>query len=91
MVEKCRAEKSGVEVSLNLKNAWLKSLGLKALRLKLGVEKSGIEMSFNRHYNMRCKALVPNQKVTIFYWWQCITQRIGGPSVVPQIEPQLTS
>ena len=29
------------------KNSWLKSLGLKSLGFKLGVEKSGLEMSFN--------------------------------------------
>ena len=44
-------EKSGVEkflLALGLKSSWLKSLGLKGLGLKLGVEKSGVEMSFNR-------------------------------------------
>ena len=43
-------EKSGVEkllFDLGLKGSWLKSLGLKGLGLKLGVEKSGVEMSFN--------------------------------------------
>ena len=35
-------EKSG------LKSSWLKSLGLKGPGLKLGVEKSWVEMSFNR-------------------------------------------
>ena len=43
-------EKSGVEkflLALGLKSSWLKSLGLKGLGLKLGVEKSGVEMSFN--------------------------------------------
>ena len=30
-----------------LESSWLKSLGLKGLGLKLGVEKSGVEMSFN--------------------------------------------
>ena len=30
------------------KTSWLKSLGLKDLGLKLEVEKSGVEMSFNR-------------------------------------------
>ena len=34
--------------SQGLKSSWLKSLGLKGLELKLGVEKSGVEMSFNR-------------------------------------------
>ena len=35
--------------SLGLKNSWLKSLGLKGPGLKLGVEKSGVEMSFNQY------------------------------------------
>ena len=34
--------------SLGLKSSWLKSLGLKDLGLKVGVEKSRVEMSFNR-------------------------------------------
>ena len=34
--------------SPGLESSWLKSLGLKGLGLKLGVEKSGVEMSFNR-------------------------------------------
>ena len=34
--------------SLGLKSSWLKSPGLKVLGLKLGVEKSWVEMSFNR-------------------------------------------
>ena len=33
--------------SPGLKISWLKSLGLKGLGLKLGVEKSRVEMSFN--------------------------------------------
>ena len=33
--------------SLGLKSSWLKSLGLKGPGLTLGVEKSGVEMSFN--------------------------------------------
>ena len=43
-------EKSGVEkflLALGLKSSWLKCPGLKGLGLKLGVEKSGVEMSFN--------------------------------------------
>ena len=43
-------EKSGVEkflLALGLKSSRLKSPGLKGLELKLGVEKSGVEMSFN--------------------------------------------
>ena len=32
--------------SLGWKSSWLKSLGLKGPGLKLGVEKSGVEMSF---------------------------------------------
>ena len=34
--------------SLGLKNSWLKSLGLEGPGLKLGVSKSGVEMSFYR-------------------------------------------
>ena len=34
--------------SPGLKSSWLKSPGLKGLGLKLGVEKSRVEMSFNR-------------------------------------------
>ena len=41
MVEKTGVEKSGVGSS------WFKSPGLKGLGLKLGVEKSRVEMSFN--------------------------------------------
>ena len=44
-------EKSGVEkclFALGLKCSWLKSPALKGLGLKLGVEKSGVEMSFNQ-------------------------------------------
>jgi hypothetical protein len=33
---------------LGLESSWLKSPRLKGLGLKLGVEKSGVEMSFNR-------------------------------------------
>ena len=33
--------------SPGLKSSWLKNLGLKGLGLKLGVEKSGVEISFN--------------------------------------------
>ena len=33
----------------NNEKSWLKSLGLKGPVLKLGVEKSGVEMSFNHH------------------------------------------
>ena len=51
MIEKSGVEKSGLR-SLGLKSpglesSWLKSPGLKGLGLKLGVEKSGVEMSFN--------------------------------------------
>ena len=42
MVQKLMVEKSGVEKFLS------KSLGLKGPGLKLGVEKSEVEMSFNR-------------------------------------------
>jgi hypothetical protein len=34
--------------SPGLESSWLKSPGLKGLGLKLGVEKSGVEMSFNQ-------------------------------------------
>ena len=34
--------------SPGLESSWLKNLGLKGLGLKLGVEKSGVEMSFNQ-------------------------------------------
>ena len=37
--------------SPGLKNSWLKSLGLKGPGLKLGVEKSGVEMSFNLDFD----------------------------------------
>ena len=43
-------EKSGVEkflFALGLKSSWLKNPGLKGLGLKVGVEKSRVEMSFN--------------------------------------------
>ena len=35
--------------SPGLESSWLKSPGLKGLGLKLWVEKSGVEMSFNQH------------------------------------------
>ena len=35
--------------SPGLKSSRFKNLGLKGLGLKLGVEKSGVEMSFNHH------------------------------------------
>ena len=38
--------------SPGLESSWLRSLGLKGLGLKLGVEKSGVEISFN-HANCR--------------------------------------
>ena len=38
---------------LGLVSSWLKNLGLKGLGLKLGVEKSGVEMSFN-HMTALC-------------------------------------
>ena len=41
MVEKSRVEKTGVG-KFTVEKSWLKGLGL-----KLGVEKSGVEMSFN--------------------------------------------
>ena len=34
--------------SPGLESSWFKNLGLKGPGLKLGVEKSGVEMSFNR-------------------------------------------
>ena len=50
--------------SPGLESSWLKSLGLKGLGLKFGVEKSGVEMSFNRHFyidiNYMDRALMPN-------------------------------
>ena len=54
-VEKFMVEKSGVEkflFALGLKRSWLKSPGLKGLGLKLGVEKSGVDMSFNHFFKM---------------------------------------
>ena len=38
--------------SLGLESSWLKSPGLKGLGLKLGVEKPGVEMSFNLHFHL---------------------------------------
>ena len=46
MVEKSEVEK--FLLALGLKSSWLKSPGLKGLGLKLRVEKSGVEMSFNQ-------------------------------------------
>jgi hypothetical protein len=46
-VDKFMVEVSGLK-SLALESSRLKSPGLKGLVLKLGVEKSGVEMSFNR-------------------------------------------
>ena len=36
-----------------LESSWLKSLGLKGLGLKLGVEKSGVEISFNQLFSLK--------------------------------------
>ena len=47
MVEKSRVEK--FLLALRMKISRLKSPGLKGLGLKLGVEKSGVEISFNQH------------------------------------------
>ena len=49
-------EKSGVEkllFALRLKSSWLKRPGLRGLGLKLGVEKSEVEMSFNPIHGLR--------------------------------------
>ena len=46
MVEKSRVEKFLLALGL-------KSQGLKGLGLKLGVEKSGVEMSFNPFYSLK--------------------------------------
>jgi hypothetical protein len=43
---------------LGLKSSWLKSPGLKGLGLKLGFEKSGVEMSFNQFFNHFCTITV---------------------------------
>ena len=56
MVEKSGVEKILLALGLKsswlkspgLESSWLKSTGLKGLGLKHGVEKSGVEMSFNR-------------------------------------------
>ena len=48
-VEKFMVEKSGVEKS-GVGKFMVESPGLKGLGLKLGVEKSGVEMSFNHLY-----------------------------------------
>ena len=49
MVEMSRVEKFMVEMSVVEKFLW--TLGLKSPGLKLGVEKSGVEMSCNPSYN----------------------------------------
>ena len=48
--------------SLGLESSWLKSLGLKGPGLKLGVEKSGVEMSFNR-FIQSINSWLPGDKV----------------------------
>ena len=73
MVEKSEVEKSGVGKFM-VEKSWVgksgvgkfmvESPGLKGLGLKFGVEKSGVEMSFNRHFyidiNYMDRALMPN-------------------------------
>ena len=57
MVEKSGVEKFLLALGLKsswlkspgLESSWLKSTGLKGLGLKLGVEKSSVEMSFNQN------------------------------------------
>ena len=51
-VEKFMVEKSGVEKS-GVGKFMVESPGLKGLGLKLGVEKSGVEMSFNHFRSLR--------------------------------------
>ena len=53
-------EKSGVEkflFAMGLKSSWLKSPGLKGLGLKLGVEKSRVEMYFNHRLHIPTRTL----------------------------------
>ena len=58
MVEKSGLKSLGLKSSwlksLGLKSSWLKSLGLTGPELKLGVEKSKVEMSFNPMVPMVC-------------------------------------
>ena len=64
-IERSRVEKSGVEMSWVEKfiNSWLKSRGLtksllKSPGLKLGVEKFGVEMSFNQFLDLFKKLFI---------------------------------
>ena len=58
-------EKFGIEkflLALGLKSSWFKNLGLQGLGLKLGVEKSGVEMSFNKKNPSEFDLLKPKIK-----------------------------
>ena len=47
---------------MGMKSSWLKSLGLTGPGLKLGVEKSGVDMSFNRKETVQvAQGMTPNQ------------------------------
>ena len=58
--------------SPGLKSSWFKNLGLKGLGLKLGVEKSGVEMSFNRWKGINLCQWINESHGPI---WSCRLQR----------------
>ena len=65
MVEKTGVEKSGVGSS------WFKSPGLKGLGLKLGVEKSRVEMSFNhlQDLNGEIDSIMTFDQCNVFHFY----------------------
>ena len=50
-----------------LESSWLKSPGLKGVGLKLGVEKSGVEMSFNHVWYITRKDLRNGVEYIVHY------------------------
>ena len=71
-IENSEVEKSGVGkffFDFGFKSSWFKSLGLKnswlkSLGLKLGVEKSGVEISFNQINHQTSKQRIHGNNVT---------------------------
>ena len=56
-----------------LKTSWLKSLGLKGPGWKLGVEKSGVKMSFNHSRKMN---------YLILFWFWCESLKFGASKLL---------
>ena len=65
-----------------LESSWLKSPGLKGLGLKLGVEKSGVEISFNRQISFILNSNKESYTLGITAWTsmqECKTIEVPKP------------